>query len=350
MIGLTAAFTVGASSVIRRKLSVSAFWDDVRKHDCTCFVYIGEFLRYLMSHPESEKDRENPVRAIVGNGLRPDIWLSFKRRFDIDRIGEFYGASEGNGGFANVFNKDCTVGLATAPSKIVAYDVAGDELIRNEEGFCIEQPDGEPGLLLIEITSKSEFEGYTSEEASRNKVLKDVLVKGDAYFNTGDLMKVVDVGFAFGQKHYQFVDRVGDTFRWKSENVSTNEVGEIINQHNDIIFTNVYGVEIPGTDGRAGMAAIVLRDGLNADSMDIEGISQHIAENMPGYARPIFLRLLEDLPTTSTHKLQKNDLRDQAFHLDKVTDQLFVMKPGDSTYSRLDSDFYDQIMRRDVAF
>ena len=350
MIGLTAAFTVGASTVIRRKLSISAFWDDVRKHDCTCFVYIGEFLRYLMSHPETDRDRENPIRAIVGNGLRPDIWMEFKRRFAIERIGEFYGASEGNGGFANVFNKDRTVGLATAPVKIVAYDVAGDEIIRNGQGLCIEQPDGEPGLLLIEITGDSPFEGYTSEEASNNKILKDVLKTGDAYFNTGDLMKVVDVGFAFGRKHYQFIDRVGDTYRWKSENVSTNEVGEIINQHEDIIFTNVYGVEIPGADGRAGMAAIVLREGLDFNTVNLEGISRHIASNLPGYARPIFLRLLEDLPTTSTHKLQKNDLRDQAFHLDKVTDHLFVMRPGDSVYSRLDSDYYDQIIRLDVAF
>lgn len=350
MVGLTAAFTVGASTVIRRKLSVSAFWDDIRKHNCTCFVYIGEFLRYLMSQPESSKDRENPIRSIVGNGLRPDIWKAFKERFDIERIGEFYGASEGNGGFANVFNKECTVGLGIAPCKIVAYDIANDEIIKTDQGFCIEQPDGAPGLLLIEITQTSEFEGYTSEDATDKKILRDVFEDGDAYFNSGDLMKTVDVGFAFGRKHYQFVDRVGDTFRWKSENVSTNEVGEIINQHNDIIFSNVYGVEIPGTDGRAGMAAVVLREGVTVDSVDVQTLSEHIADNLPGYARPIFLRLLEDLPTTTTHKLQKNDLRDQAFHLDKVTDHLFVMKPGDSVYSRLDSDFYDKIVQREVAF
>ncbi len=163
-------------------------------------------------------------------------------------------------------------------------------------------------------------------------------------------MKVVDVGFAWGRKHYQFVDRVGDTFRWKSENVSTNEVGEIINQHDDVIFTNVYGVEIPGTDGRAGMAAIVLREDLDMQDMDIHSISKHIHQNLPSYARPIFLRLLNELPTTSTHKLQKNDLRDQAFHLDKVTDSLLVLRPGEQVYSRLDSDFYDQIMQRSVSF
>ena len=350
MIGLTAAFTVGASTVVRRRLSVSAFWDDIRKHQCTCFVYIGEFIRYLMSHPETPKDKENPVRTIVGNGLRPDIWHEFKNRFDIERIGEFYGASEGNGGFANVFNKNCTVGLGTAPAKIVSYDVANDKIEKDENGYCIEQPVGEPGLLLIEITGKSEFEGYTSKDASSQKVTKNVFIEGDSYFNTGDLMKVVDVGFAFGQRHYQFVDRVGDTFRWKSENVSTNEVGEIINQHEDIIFTNVYGVEIPGTDGRAGMAAIVLKEPFNAQNINLESLSEHIRENLPSYARPIFIRLLAELPTTTTHKLQKNDLRDQAFHFDKVSDHMFVMHPGETTYSKLDSDFYDKIVQREVYF
>ena len=349
-IGLASAFTAGASTVLRRKLSVSAFWDDVREFNCTSFVYIGEFLRYLLSQPELPQDKENPVRAIIGNGLRPDIWHTFKNRYDIERIGEFYGASEGNAGFANVFNKDCTVGLGTAPAVIVAYDVANDEIIRDDNGFCIEVPTGEPGLLLIEITSKSEFEGYTSKESSDKKVIRNALTEGDSYFNSGDLMKVVDVGFAWGQKHYQFVDRVGDTFRWKSENVSTNEVGELINQHEDIIFTNVYGVEIPGTDGRAGMAAIVLREGLQLQDMDIESISSHIQQNLPGYARPVFLRLLTELPTTSTHKLQKNDLRDQAFHLDQVAENLLVLRPGDEVYTRLNSDYYDQIMQRSVSF
>jgi len=350
MIGLTAAFTVGASTVVRRRLSVSAFWDDIRKYECTSFVYIGEFIRYLMSHPETLKDKENPVRTIVGNGLRPDIWHAFKNRFDIERIGEFYGASEGNGGFANVFNKNCTVGLGTAPAKIVSYDVAKDEILKDENGHCMEQPIGEAGLLLIEITGKSQFEGYTNEDASAQKVMRNVFTDGDSYFNTSDLMKVVDVGFAFGQKHYQFVDRVGDTFRWKSENVSTNEVGEIINQHEDIVFTNVYGVEIPGADGRAGMAAIVLKEHIDPQNINLASLSEHIRENLPSYARPIFIRILAELPTTTTHKLQKNDLRDQAFHFDKVSDHMLVMRPGEEIYNKLDSDFYDKIVQREVAF
>ncbi len=350
MVGMTAAFTVGASTVIRRRLSVSAFWDDIRKYNCTCFVYIGEFLRYLMSRPADPKDKENAVRTIVGNGLRPDIWMEFKDRFGIERIGEFYGASEGNGAFANIFNKDCTVGFGLAPAKLVKYDVGDDELVRDVNGLCCEVEPGEPGLLLFEVTEKSQFEGYTSEEASNKKLIRNALTQGDVYFNSGDLMKTVDVGFSFGQTHYQFVDRVGDTYRWKSENVSTNEVGEIINNHDAIVFTNIYGVEIPGTDGRAGMAAIVFKDGLQSENIDLESISAHIIGNLPAYARPIFIRVLDELPTTTTHKLQKNDLRDQAYHLEKVSHELLVLKPGESVYSKLDSDFYDKIVQREVAF
>lgn len=350
MLGLAAAFHAGASTVIRRKLSISSFWDDIRQYNCTSFVYIGEFIRYLMNQPEQPSDPNNPVRTIVGNGLRPDIWHQFKQRFDIERIGEFYGASEGNGGFANVFNKDCTVGLGIAPVALVEYDVANDEIVRDENGFCKQVPDGESGLLLIKITPKSQFEGYTSEEATRKKLVNNVLEEGDCYFNSGDLMRTVDVGFAFGQTHYQFVDRVGDTFRWKSENVATNEVSEIINQFPDIVFSVVYGVEIPGADGRAGMAAVVFREGVDSKTFDMTAFSAHLQENLPGYARPLFLRILKEVPTTTTHKLQKNELRDEAFHLNTVADELFVMKPGDTVYSRLDSDFYDRIMRREIAF
>lgn len=351
VVGLTGAISVGASSVIKRKLSVTAFWEDIRKHNCTSFIYIGEFIRYLMSRPPQKDDAINPIRTIAGNGLRPDIWLAFKERFGIHRIGELYGASEGNGSFANIFNKDCTVGMGVTPCKLVAYDVAEDEIQRDSNGHCIEvTEDGAPGLLLVEISESAKFEGYTSKEASEKKIVRNAFADGDEYFNTGDLMKTVDVGFAWGQRHYQFVDRIGDTFRWKSENVSTNEIGELINHFPDIIFTNVYGVEIPGCDGRAGMAAIVLKEGLALPDLDIEALSAHVVSNLPSYARPIFIRVLKELPTTTTHKLQKNELREAAYHLDKVQDDLLVMKPGSTCYERLDSDFYDQIVSRTVAF
>ena len=211
-------------------------------------------------------------------------------------------------------------------------------------------PDGQAGLLLIRVTDKSKFEGYTDPQATSKKLVSNVLEEGDVYFNSGDLMRTIDVGFAFGQKHYQFVDRIGDTFRWKSENVSTNEVAELINHFPDIVFTSVYGVEIPGTDGRAGMAAVVFRHGVDLGSVDLEALSRHINENLPSYARPIFIRVLKELPTTSTHKLQKSELREQAYHLDRVQDDLLVMKPGEATYCRLDADFYDKIMQREARY
>ncbi len=172
---------------------------------------------------------------------------------------------------------------------------------------------------------------------------------GDVYFNSGDLMKEVKVGFAYFQKHYQFVDRTGDTFRWKGENVSTNEVGEIINDFGAIQLSNVYGVQIPGTDERAGMAALLL-NGESGQTLDIAKLSAHISGNLPSYARPIFLRVLQEIATSSTFKLQKNDLREEAYHLDKVTEDVFVMKPGESIYTKLDRDFYDQIISQTAAF
>jgi citronellyl-CoA synthetase len=206
-----------------------------------------------------------------------------------------------------------------------------------------------PSNDMIQVTDGAKFEGYTDAKALAKKFVKDLVI-GDTYFNSGDLMKTIDVGFSFGKKHYQFVDRVGDTFRWKSENVSTNEVAEIINSHPEIIFSNVYGVELPGADGRVGMAAVVLRDDINLAGADLPALSKHIISNLPSYARPLFIRVLQELPTTTTHKLQKVELCNQAYHLDKVTDDLLVLKQGEACYTRLDTDYYDRIIRREIAF
>ena len=350
MIGLGAAVTVGASSVLKRKLSVSQFWGDIRKTNSTCFVYIGEFIRYLMATEPTSIDKDNGIKSVVGNGLRPDIWAEFKERFNIDRVGEFYGASEGNGGFANVFNKDCTVGLPTAPSKIISYDVEEDQIIRGADGFCEEMPEGSAGLLVIEVTEKSQFEGYTNAEATEKKIIRDVFKKGDSYFHSGDLMKTVNVGFGYFQPHFQFIDRIGDTFRWKGENVSTNEVGEIINRTPEIEFANVYGVEIPGTEGKAGMAAVVLKKGLIESDIVLSKLFANANENLPVYARPVFVRILKDLPTTSTHKMQKNKLKQEAFNIYEISETVIVKKPGQHEYSRLDSDFYSMIMEGKAGF
>ncbi len=347
-LGAGSAFCSGASIYLRRKFSASNFLSEIRQSGSTCFIYIGELCRYLLHTPEQDDDYNSPLTNIMGNGLRPDVWREFKQRFGISRIAEFYGSSEGNVAFANLLNKDCTVGMTAMPVALVKYDVDADEIVRDAKGFCIKVERGEPGLLLGKITEKTVFEGYTNKEATESKILRNGLKQGDAWFNTGDLMKTVDVGFTMGIPHYQFVDRVGDTFRWKSENVSTNEVGEIINSHPQIAICNVYGVEVPKTDGRAGMAAIVLSEGVK--ELDLEDFSAYISRELPSYARPVFLRIQRDLDTTGTFKMVKGDLRKQGYDLAQVDDPLCVMKPGDTTYVLLDTDFAGQISVGEAGF
>lgn len=340
-LGVIAAFTTGATLFIRRKFSGSNFLREVRENGATCFIYIGELCRYLLNTPEQPDDANSPLVTMMGNGLRPDVWHEFKQRFGIKRVSEFYGSSEGNIGFLNLLNKDCTVGATTMPVALVKYDVDNDDIVRDSQGFCVKVAEGEPGLLLGKITPQTEFEGYTSKDATESKILRDVFQKDDSWFNTGDLMKTIDVGFSLGLKHYQFVDRVGDTFRWKSENVSTNEVGEIINGDPQIAFCNVYGVEIPKADGRAGMAALALADGV--EELDLDNFSEYVNSHLPAYARPVFLRIQRELDTTGTFKLVKGELRKQAYDLEQVDDDLFVMKPGSKRYEPLDEGFADAL-------
>ena len=289
MVGAGAAMVSGASMFIRRKFSASNFLPEVREHGCTLLVYIGELCRYLSNTEAQAGDDKNPLRSMMGNGMRPDVWLGFKKRFGISRVAEFYGASEGNVAFANLMNRDCTVGMTSAEVALVEYDVDNDEIVRDAAGRCVPVKAGEPGLLLGKITEDTVFEGYTDPEATEKKIVRSALETDDAWFNSGDLMRTVDVGFTLGYPHYQFVDRVGDTFRWKSENVSTNEVGEIINGFDQIKFCNVYGVEIPGTDGRAGMAAVTLQDGVSV--LDVDAFSTFLRSELPAYAVPLFVRI-----------------------------------------------------------
>lgn len=341
-IGYGAALKAGASIFLRRKFSASNWVEETRHYQTNCFVYIGEVCRYLLDTPEKADDHTIPVTKVVGNGLRPDIWMEFKKRFGIERVGEFYGASEGNAGCVNLFNKDKTIGLCTAPHALVAYDVLEDKIIRNEQGFCVKVAKGQAGLMLAEINAKARFDGYSNKEASEKKILRNVFKQGDQYFDTGDLLRRVDVGFAFGLPHYEFVDRVGDTFRWKGENVSTNEIGEIINQHPDVVMANVYGVEIPATDGRAGMAALILK---NPATFNVESFSTLVQEKIPSYARPLFLRVQTEMDTTGTHKLKKGELKNEAYHLNKVgNDTIYVLKPNTKQYCLLEPDFYQVIM------
>ena len=347
MLGLCAAINVGAASFIKRKFSASSFWQEANEFNTTAFVYIGELCRYLINKDSSEAELNNPIVSMVGNGLRPDVWDTFKERFDIDRIIEIYGASEGNALFMNLFNKNKTIGMTSAEVALLEYDVAEDEILKNDEGFCKKITNHDPGLLIVEIGPNAVFNGYTDKEASEKKILRDVFKVGDAWFNTGDLIKTVDVGFAFGKEHYQFVDRVGDTFRWRSENVSTNEVGEILNGYKDVNMANVYGVKVPGCEGRAGMAAFSLEDFEGFNWLEF---SEYVENNLPKYARPIFIRIIQEMDTTGTFKLKKNELRDDAFNISKVEDKVFCLKPSSNIYELLDGNWLDKINSEEAGY
>ena len=348
MVGAGAAMVSGASMFIRRKFSASNFLPEVREHGCTLLVYIGELCRYLSNTEAQAGDDKNPLRSMMGNGMRPDVWLGFKKRFGISRVAEFYGASEGNVAFANLMNRDCTVGMTSAEVALVEYDVDNDEIVRDAAGRCVPVKAGEPGLLLGKITEDTVFEGYTDPEATEKKIVRSALETDDAWFNSGDLMRTVDVGFTLGYPHYQFVDRVGDTFRWKSENVSTNEVGEIINGFDQIKFCNVYGVEIPGTDGRAGMAAVTLQDGVS--ELDVDAFSTFLRSELPAYAVPLFVRIQPDIDVTGTFKMVKGDLRKQAYDIRSFDDTVYALLPGSDRYAAFDLAMLEKIEEREAGF
>jgi citronellyl-CoA synthetase len=348
LLGFGSTLYSGSSLFVRRKFSASRFLSEVREHQTTCMVYIGELCRYLMHTPERPNDADNPLERVMGNGLRPDVWMGFKQRFGIERITEFYGASEGNVSFVNLLNKDCTIGMTANKIALVKYDVDADALVRDAEGKCLKAEKNEPGLLLAQINAEQVFEGYTNAEATEKKIVRNAFEQGDAWFNSGDLIKRIDAGFTFGIPHYQFVDRVGDTFRWKSENVSTNEVGEIINQHPQVDMCNVYGVEVPNADGRAGMAAVVLKEGQKA--LDLESFYTFVTRELPAYARPVFVRIEHDMDVTGTFKMVKGDLRKQGYDVRQITDPVYVLKPSATKYERLDAAYLDVIRSGKAGF
>ena len=347
MLGLCACVHVGASTFIRRKFSASSFWKEAKQFNTTAFVYVGELCRYLSFQDPCDEEINNPISKMVGNGLRPDLWDCFRGRFSVDRICEIYGASEGNGMFMNLLNKDQTIGMTNVDLALLKYDVAEDKLETDDEDNYIEVAEHEPGLALVKIGPNAVYNGYTDKAASEEKIIHDVFEEGDRWFNTGDLIKTMDVGFSLGRKHYQFVDRVGDTFRWKSENVSTNEVAEILNTFHQVNMANVFGVKVPQSEGRAGMVAF------NCDLNEFEwdGFYRFVSESLPSYAQPVFVRVIEELETTGTFKLKKNDLREEAYHLEKVKgDQIYIKKPGDSSYTLLEKEYYKIIQEGQAGF
>jgi len=316
----------GASGfAIRRKFSASQFWNDVRKYHATTLGYVGELCRYLVDQPNSAEDNQHGVTKMIGNGLRPGAWDAFKTRFGVSHICELYAASDGNIGFTNILNFDHTIGFSLMAWELVAYDHDSGQPIRNAKGFMNKVAKGAQGLLLARIDDKAPLDGYTDPQKTEKVVLHDVFKKGDRYFNTGDLLR--NIGFG----HAQFVDRLGDTYRWKGENVSTTEVENILLQHPNIAEAVAYGVEVHNTNGRAGMAAITPAESLA--TLDFSELLDFAREQMPAYAVPLFLRVKVKMETTGTFKYQKTRLKDEAFDPGKTGDDpIYAWLPGTQTY------------------
>ena len=331
------AIAGGAALAIRRKYSTSAFWSDVKKFDASAIGYVGELCRYLMDAPASELDRKHRVRKMIGNGMRPNIWNKFKQRFAIEEILELYASSEGNVGFSNVFNFDNTVGFSPTPYAIVQFDKDKNEAVRDAKGNCIRVKKGEVGLLIGKITRRSPFDGYSDPEKNRAVTMKNVFHQGDAYFMSGDLVR--DIGF----RHAQFVDRLGDTFRWRGENVSTTQVENICSDYEKIAEAVVYGVEIPHTNGRAGMAAITLHEGEQLNAQDLTQMVSLFKQHLPTYAVPVFLRVQKAAETTATFKYQKNKLKEEGFDPAKTSDKILVLLPDATAYCAIDAEILDNI-------
>lgn len=333
----------GGSCFIRERFSARQFWDDVVTHECTMFQYIGELCRYLLNAPTHPLETKHKIRLCDGNGLRPDIWTDFQTRFRIPRIIEWYAATEGN---VTLFNLDGTPGaVGRIPrwlekrfmTKIIRFDVEAEKVVRSSDGFCIEcEPDeiGEAiGRILIDSKAPAQrFDGYADRSETEKKILRDVFEPGDAWFRTGDLLKKDALGYFF------FIDRIGDTFRWKGENVSTSEVAETINVFPGVREANVYGVHVTNHEGRAGMVALTADEDL-----DLSGLREHLNVSLPAYARPIFLRVRKEIEVTGTFKQKKVELRNQGFDPAHIADDLFFNNPDTGRFEKLDTALYNRI-------
>ena len=347
--GIGTTLTVGGSAIVRRQFSASRFWHDCVELEATMFQYIGELCRYLVNSPECEPERRHRIRLACGNGLRPDIWRRFQERFRIPRIVEFYGATEGNVVLVNFDGREGAIGRLPGWLKLifkialVRHDGMSADPMRDAAGRCIPCKPGEIGEALgsIERNPKrptNRFDGYADASETERKVLRDVFKPGDMWFRTGDLMRTDRYGY------YYFVDRIGDTFRWKGENVSTAEVAAAIAAFDGIAEANVYGVAVPGYEGRAGMALIVPLGG----APDLAALAAHLAASLPDYARPVFVRIGSEIEKTSTFKQRKQGLSEEGFDPDEIGDALYFADAGSGTLQRLDAGAYGRICRGEV--
>lgn len=344
IVGAGMAVINGSTVVIRRKFSASNYWKDCVKYKCTVAQYIGELCRYLLAVPPGDpSEKAHSVRLMFGNGLRSHIWNNFVDRFGIKHIGEFYGATEGNSNIVNFEGVSGAVGFKPRyigdlyPVSLVKFDEITREILRDSNGFCIRCEPNEPGIFVGKINRKNavnDFAGYTDKSATKEKVLENVFRKGDCFFNSGDILVMDELGY------FYFKDRTGDTFRWKGENVATSEVEGIISNVVKLQDAVVYGVQVPNTEGRCGMAAIV--DETN--SLDLIELAKGLRKNLPAYACPVFLRIMPEVPLTGTFKLKKVDLQADGFNINKIKDKLYYYDPKASAYVPITEKLYKDIM------
>jgi fatty-acyl-CoA synthase len=346
-----ATLVSGGSVVLREKFSAQRFWDDIVELNCTLFQYIGELCRHLVQSPHHPRETAHRLRLCCGNGLRGDVWHTFKTRFQISQILEFYAATEGN---VSLYNVDGTPGsIGRIPTflrhrsnlELVKFDIDTNAPVRGDSGFCIECETNEAGEALGKIASEPSapeirFDGYSNPEDTKRKILRDVFKKGDAWFRTGDLLRMDQSG------NFYFVDRIGDTFRWKGENVSTMEVSLALLEFPGVSDAAVYGVVLPGHDGRAGMAALVVKP-----EFEFSGLLKHLDSRLPRYAHPIFIRLCRTIGTTSTFKYQKTELIDQGYDPRAAGDEpVYFNDMRRRTFIRLDQTAYETIKKGQMRF
>ena len=343
-----AALVNGASVVLRERFSASGFWDDVVESKSTIFQYIGELCRYLVNTPPRTPDAQHQLRLACGNGMRAEVWEEFQRRFQIPQILEFYAATEGNFSLYNCEGRVGAIGKIPSFLKhrlsmaLVRFDFETGEPIRNEEGFCIRCSTNEAGEAIGQIlddgtSAAGRFEGYADKAATEKKILRNVFANGDAWFRTGDLMRKDESGF------FYFVDRIGDTFRWKGENVSTYEVAATVCKFPGVVEAVVYGVEVPGTEGRAGMVAAVVGKDFDPDSF-----RQHLVERLPDYARPLFLRILAKIEATGTFKQNKQDLLRESYDPAATADPIYFNDSVRESFAKVDAELFETIQSRKV--